>query len=81
MQEPAALRPTVVLYLADSSDNSTSDSKRCWGSIVVLAAQAAVTPWVNITGKGLYTLLVVDPDAAKGNASAPAGEWCADLLP
>ncbi len=31
---------------------------------------------MNITGKGLYTLLVVDPDAAKGNASAPAGEWC-----
>ena len=37
--------------------------------------QAAVTPWVNITGKGLYTLLVVDPDAAKGNVSAPVGEW------
>jgi len=39
-------------------------------------AQASVTPWVNITGKGLYTLLVVDPDAPKVNASAPAGEWC-----
>ena len=42
--------------------------------------QASVTPWVNITGKGLYTLLVVDPDASKGNASAPAGEWCAPRM-